>query len=153
MSYIIIIGAKSDIAKAVAMQYAKAGFNLYLAARSAQELEVYARHIEIKTQNTVHLVELDILDFNSHKDFYNSLIEKPIGVISAVGYLGSQQEAEIDSNEFNKIINTNFFVLANLLNIISNDFEERKSGFIVGISSVAGDKGKKSNYVYGAAKS
>ena len=46
-----------------------------------------------------------------------------------------------------------FFGLANLLNIISNDFEERKSGVIVGISSVAGDKGKKSNYVYGAAKS
>ncbi len=152
MSYVLIIGAKSDIAKAVARRYAKEGYNLYLAARDSNEQEEFANDIHIRTQKDVKCVELDILDYTSHKAFYNALEEKPFGVLSAVGYLGEQNKAQNDFKEAKKIIDTNYTGIVNLFNIIANDFEKRKSGFIIGISSVAGDRGRKSNYIYGSAK-
>ena len=152
MSMVLIIGAKSDIAKAVARKYAKQGYDLFLAARNSDELEALARDIEIRSQQIVKYGELDILDFNSHQAFYDSLEEKPIGVVCAVGYLGSQDKAQLDFTEAQRITNTNYLGITRLFDIIASDFESRGNGFMVGISSVAGDRGRKSNYVYGAAK-
>ncbi|SMP87774.1 Short-chain dehydrogenase [Epsilonproteobacteria bacterium SCGC AD-308-E02] len=152
MSYILIIGAKSDIAKATAREYAKHGYDLYLAARNVSELDEFANDITVRTQRTVKTVELNILDYQSHQSFYEQLQEKPLGVISAIGYLGEQKKAQSDFNEAKTIMDTNYIGIVSLFNIIANDFEERKSGFIVGISSVAGDRGRKSNYIYGSAK-
>jgi short-subunit dehydrogenase len=152
MSYLLIIGAKSDIAKAVARKYAANGHDLCLAARKADDLKEFASDLTIRTQRKVTCAELDILNFASHKEFYDSLQEKPAGVITAVGYLGDQKEAQRSFSESQKIIDTNYTGLVSLLNIIADDFEQRRAGFIVGISSVAGDRGRKSNYVYGSAK-
>ncbi len=152
MSYVLILGAKSDIAKEVARIYAKHGYDLYLAARNAEELKEFANDIRIRTNREVKLLEFDILDYKSHQSFYESLDEKPLGVISAVGYLGDQQRAQKDFEEAKKIIDTNYTGIVSIFNIIANDFEKRKNGFIVGISSVAGDRGRKSNYIYGSAK-
>jgi decaprenylphospho-beta-D-erythro-pentofuranosid-2-ulose 2-reductase len=153
MSYILIIGAKSDIAKATAREYAKHGYDLYLAARNVDQLSEFANDVTVRTQQTVKTVELDILDYQSHQAFYEQLEEKPLGVIAAVGYLGKQKEAQLEFQEAQLIIDTNYTGLVSLFNIIANDFERRRNGFIVGISSVAGDRGRKSNYVYGSAKS
>jgi len=152
MSYILIIGAKSDIAKATAREYAKHGYNLYLAARNLDELKEFSNDLTVRTQRTVKLVELDILDYKAHQSFYDKLDEKPLGVISAVGYLGEQEKAQADFTEAQQIMDTNYTGIVSLFNIIANDFEKRKSGFIVGISSVSGDRGRKSNYIYGSAK-
>jgi short-subunit dehydrogenase len=153
MSYILIIGAKSDIAKATAREYAKHGYDLYLAARNTDDLNEFVNDVRVRTQQTVKAVELDILDYQSHQAFYDQLEEKPLGVISAVGYLGVQENAQLEFQEAQRIIDTNYTGLVSLFNIIANDFEQRRSGFIVGISSVAGDRGRKSNYIYGSAKS
>jgi len=152
MSTVLIIGAKSDIAKAVARQYAKQGYDLYLAARASVALDDFARDLRLRYQKNVKCVELDILDFTSHNSFYEALEEKPAGVISVVGYLGEQEKAQNDFAETQQIINSNYTGVVSLLNIIANDFQTRKSGFIIGISSVAGDRGRKSNYIYGSAK-
>ena len=152
MSYVLIIGAKSDIAKACAREYAKNGYDLYLAARNVDELSEFAQDVTTRTQKIVKLLELDILDYKSHQGFYDSIEEKPLGVISAVGYLGEQEKAESDFEEAQKIMDTNYTGVVSLFNIIANDFEKRRSGFMVGISSVAGDRGRKSNYIYGSAK-
>jgi len=152
MGYLLIIGANSDIAKELARVYAKNGYNLYLANRDISKLDTFKKDIEIKYQKDVKLLELDILDFDSHKEFYESLEKKPLGVVSAVGYLGDQKVAERDFVESKKIIDTNFTGVVSLLNIVANDFEKRGSGFIIGISSVAGDRGRKSNYIYGSSK-
>ena len=152
MSYILIIGAKSDIAKAVARKYSQQGYDLYLAARKVEELEAFSKDLTIRAETTVKCVELDVLDYASHQAFYTALPEKPLGVISAVGYLGEQEQAQSDFNETHKIIDTNYTGVVSLLNIIADDFAQRQSGFIVGISSVAGDRGRKSNYLYGSAK-
>ena len=152
MGYVLIIAAKSDIAKALAKKYAENGYNLYLAAREANELKAFANDLNIRTKNHIKCVELDILDYASHQVFYSSLPEKPEGVISAVGYLGEQQKAQADFSEAHKIMDTNYTGVVSMLNIIVDDFEQRKKGFIVAISSVAGDRGRKSNYLYGSAK-
>lgn len=152
MSFILIVGAKSDIAKATAREYAKRGYDLYLAARNASELEDFAKDITVRMQRTVRILELDILDYESHQAFYEQLEEKPNGVISAVGYLGDQQKAQIGFREAKLIIDTNYTSVVSLLNVVANDFEHRRSGFIIGISSVAGDRGRKTNYLYGSAK-
>jgi decaprenylphospho-beta-D-erythro-pentofuranosid-2-ulose 2-reductase len=152
MGYILIIGAKSDIAKAVAKKYAENGYNLYLAARKSSELHNFANDIKIRNQKDVKCIDLDILNYASHQIFYNSLEEKPIGVVSVVGYLGEQEKAQNDFEEAQKIMDTNYTGVVSILNIVANDFEKNKNGFIVGVSSVAGDRGRKSNFIYGSAK-
>lgn len=151
-NYVLIVGAKSDIAKAIAKVYSEKGYSLYLAARKSHELQEFANNIEVRTEQKVKILELDILDYQHHQQFYDNLEEKPVGVITAVGYLGNQEKGQADFVEAKRILDTNFTGVVSLLNVIARDFEKRKSGFIVGISSVAGDRGRKSNYLYGAAK-
>jgi len=152
MSFILIIGATSDIAKAVAKEYAMHGYDLYLAARNKTKLADFANDLRIRSNRKVVCIELDILDYHTHEKIYSSLEPKPLGVISAVGYLGNQELAQTDTEEAELIINTNYTGVVSLLNLIANDFEQRQNGFIVAISSVAGDRGRKSNYMYGSAK-
>ena len=152
MKWLLIVGAKSDIAKAVAREYAKNGFNLYLAGRNISELLEFKKDLEIRYNIDVILKELDINDLHKHHSFYESLNPKPDGVITAVGYLPDQKKAEKDLEETIKTLYANYVGLVCFLNVVANDFEKRKHGFIVGISSVAGDRGRKKNYIYGSAK-
>src|SRR5690554_3063837 len=145
MDYVLIIGAKSDIAEALAKKYSENGYNLYLAARNSMGIKAFANDLSIRYNNEVQCVELDILEYHSHQRIYDSLLEKPVGVIFVAGYLGEQQKAQVDFEEARKIIDTNYTGAVSILNIIANDFEKNKQGFIVGISSVAGDRGRKSN--------
>ncbi|MCK4875295.1 MAG: SDR family oxidoreductase [Sulfurimonas sp.] len=152
MSYVLIIGAKSDIAKEIARTYAKNGYNLYLAARKAEELEDLKQDIQVRSGVEVKLQEFDITAYDTHEEFYSSLEEKPLGVIVVSGYMVEQKLAQEDFNESLQTINVNYTGAVSILNIIANDFEQERRGFIVGVSSVAGDRGRKANYIYGSAK-
>ncbi len=152
MSYVLIVGAKSDIAKEVARVYAKNGYNLYLGARAVDELEEFKTDLEVRSSVSVELIELDITAYETHQSIYESLKEKPLGVIVVSGYMTEQHKAQKEWSESLNTINVNFTGAVSLLNIVANDFEEEKRGFIVGVSSVAGDRGRKTNYIYGSAK-
>lgn len=152
MEYVLIAGAKSDIGKSVAREYAKHGYNLYLAARNSTELTEFTSDIKIRNSVEVAIIELDILDYASHQHFFDALPQKLMGIILLVGYLGDQNLSEKDPEEARLILNTNFMGPVNLINIFATYFEQKKEGFIVGVSSVAGDRGRKSNYHYGSAK-
>ena len=152
MSCVLIIGAKSDIAKEVAREYAKNGYDLYLAGRNIDEMKDFENDIKIRSKADVKLKEFDITDFESHEQFYNSLEPKPLGVIVVAGYMAEQKTCENDWSKTLNTINVNFTGAVSILNIISNDMEQNKNGFIVGVSSVAGDRGRKANYIYGSAK-
>lgn len=152
MAYILILGARSDIARAVCHTFARKGFNLYLAARRHEGLEPDKMDLAIRYGVKVETREFDVIETVSHGAFYDSLGEKPLGVVCAVGYMGDQGRAEKDPGEARRIIDTNFTGCVSILSIVANDFEKRREGFIIGIGSAAGDRGKKSNYYYGSAK-
>ena len=152
MSYILIIGAKSDIAKEVARTYAKNGYDLYLAARDTADIEELATDIKVRSNVNVELFKFNITDYNSHQVFYDDLKEKPLGVIVVSGYMNEQKIVQKDWLESLNTINVNYTGAVSILNIVANDFEKERRGFIVGVSSVAGDRGRKANYIYGSAK-
>lgn len=152
MSYILILGAGSGIAKALGYIFAKNGYNIYLAGRNSEELSSYAGKLEEEFQIKADVLLFDALDFSSHRAFYSNLKEKPFGIVCTFGYLGDQKKAQEDFFETLKIINTNYTGCVSILDIIANDLEQRRQGFIIGISSVAGDRGRRSNYIYGSAK-
>jgi len=152
MSFILIIGASSDIGRAIGHEYARNGYNIYLAARDEEKIKHDAYDLAIRYRVKVKPCGLDVLDFGSHEKFYASLPEPPFGVICVAGYLGDHEKAKKDFTEIKKIIDTNYTGCVSILNTCAREFEKRKRGFIVGISSVAGDRGRQSNYYYGSAK-
>lgn len=150
---ILIIGAKSDIALAVARKFAENGFDLALAARNSHDLESTSSDLEIRYGTKVTRHDLNILDYDSFDNFINSFDELPEVVFCSVGYLGSQKNDEQDIPNSSLVIKTNFEGPSLFLGNIANHFEKRKFGTIIGVSSVAGERGRKSNYIYGSAKS
>jgi short-subunit dehydrogenase len=150
---ILILGANSDLAGCLATQFAKQGScTLVLASRDMELLEKKAADMQIRTGVVCQARYFDALDYPSHSDFYQGLDPRPDGVIVAFGCLGNQKEAEQDFQKASHIFNTNFMGAVSILEIIAADFERRRQGFIIGISSVAGIRGRKSNYHYGASK-
>jgi decaprenylphospho-beta-D-erythro-pentofuranosid-2-ulose 2-reductase len=152
MSHLLVLGAASDVAMAVAHKFAANGFNILLAARNSERLAAATSDLQIRYNIEAQTVEFDALDYGSHPHFYDTLPAKPDLVACVFGYLGSQEVAQGDFAEAERIIDTNFTGAVSLLNLVANDFEKRRSGTIIGISSVAGDRGRQSNYIYGSAK-
>ena len=149
---LLLLGAKSDIGIAIAHKFAKEGFNIQLAARNAETLEEDCSDIKIRYNKDATFHELDALDINSHKNFISSLPKLPTIAVSAIGILGNQEQDEKNVKKSIEIIRTNFEGIISILSYIANDFQIRGSGTIIGISSVAGDRGRASNYIYGSAK-
>ncbi|MEM9543488.1 MAG: SDR family oxidoreductase [Cyanobacteria bacterium P01_E01_bin.42] len=152
MKRVLVLGAKSDIAKAIAYRFAQAGCNVDLAARNSTLLEPLVKDLSIRYDCQANALEFDALNFKSHAEFYEKLGEKPDIAICIFGYLGNQENAQKDFQEAETIIDTNYTGAVSILEIIANDFEQRQQGTIAGISSVAGDRGRQSNYFYGSAK-
>ncbi len=150
---LLVLGANSDVAYAVARQFANNDqADIVLASRHLELLEKKAKDIHIRYNVTARALEFDATQFSAHLDFFQQLDPIPDGVVLAFGYLGDQATAQTDFKEARKIIDTNFAGAVSILEIVAAEFQRRGSGFIVGISSVAGDRGRQSNYLYGAAK-
>jgi decaprenylphospho-beta-D-erythro-pentofuranosid-2-ulose 2-reductase len=151
--HVLILGANSDVAQALARKFAQAERpQLTLASRDRELLEKQARDLEIRFQVAARPVDFDATDYASHAGFYGSLDPKPDVVVLAFGYLGDQKRGQEDFPEAQRIIEVNFVGAVSILEIIARDFEARGHGCIIGISSVAGERGRQSNYLYGAAK-
>jgi len=151
-SSVLIIGAKSDIGLALAHKFAAAGHLVQLAARDAAALMATKADIELRYNAAVSIYELDILDTLSFEPFVDSLPVLPSIAICVVGLLGEQAVAEQNLSVAALILRSNFEGPALLTGLLANRFERRGSGTIVGISSVAGQRGRAANYVYGSAK-
>ncbi len=150
---ILILGGNSDVAYAVARQFAAQDkADITLASRNLELLTKKAKDIEIRHHVKVQAIAFDATDNDSHQGFYDALDPKPEGVVVAFGHLGDQEKAQSDAREAHRIIQTNFTGAASILEIVAADFERRGKGFIIGIGSVSGERGRQSNYFYGAAK-
>lgn len=149
---ILILGARSDIAMAIAHCFAQNGYDIQLAARNADGLAEDKSDIELRYQVAVTQHEFDALDTASHKVFVEQLPILPDIAVCAVGYMGQQAESEKDTQATTLVMRSNYEGPASILAVLANHFEERGEGCIVGISSVAGERGRATNYVYGSAK-
>lgn len=152
MKTLMILGAGSDIAHACAVRFAKDGYDLILAGRNLQQLTLNAADLKLRYGIETQAVRVDAMDLASHQDFHDQLRCVPDGIICAIGLLGEQDRASYQPQHAQAIMLTNYVGCANLLQIAAKHMVARGSGFIVGIGSVAGDRGRQSNYTYGSAK-
>lgn len=152
---VLILGATSSIARAIAESLALRGYPLYLASREKQELERIAQDLKIRYKVDVHYGFFDADNIDDNEAFLQKVVEEVNGlegVVLAFGDLGEQQKAIYNFSEALKILNRNFIGACSIVSLCANYLEKEKKGFIIGISSVAGDRGRQSNYIYGAAK-
>lgn len=152
MSSVLLLGASSDMATAIARKFAQDKFDIILAGRNVQQLSEFKTDLEIRYNIKSAVVFFDATDFASHESFYKNLPFHPDITVCIFGYLGDQQKAAADWKETENIIQANFTGAVSILNIVAEDYKLRKSGIIAGISSVAGERGRQSNYIYGSAK-
>ncbi len=152
MKNVLILGATSDMAQAIARRFAAEGWGLVLAARSTGRLEPVASDLAIRSKVPVRALAFDAGCFDTHQAFYDAIDPKPDAVVCAFGYMGDPMAARTDFAEARLTIDVNYTGAVSILNIVAADFEARGQGDIVGISSVAGDRGRQSNYLYGSAK-
>lgn len=153
---VLVLGATSAMARASAMAFAKQGYRVVLAAQDAEENALNARDLEIRYQVACHAVPFNALDFDNHAGVLASaedaLGELPGGVVMFFGYMVEQSLAQQDFAEARKTIDVNFTAAVSLLEQFAARADQRGSGFIGIVSSVAGDRGRQSNYIYGASK-
>jgi short-subunit dehydrogenase len=153
---VLILGATSAIASALAREFAAHKFDLFLGGRDGEELNALASDLSLRYGVRAGVLCFDALDTQTHASALRSFLSGAgnalQGVVVCIGYMGDQAKGQCDWEEARRILETNFTGCVSALNILANHFEPRRAGFICAISSVAGDRGRQSNYLYGAAK-
>ena len=149
---VLVLGARSDIGLAVAHKFAALGHAIQLAARNVGTLAADRTDLELRYALPVTLHEFDALASQTHEGFVDGLPELPGIAVCAVGLMGQQEENERDPEAARRVMRSNYEGPASILAVLANRFEERGNGTLVGISSVAGERGRATNYVYGSAK-
>lgn len=155
MKRILIIGATSAIAMDVARIFANRGESLALIARDEEKIITLCKDLRVRGARGLHYFCLDINDTQKHAEAIGSCCAAYGGfdiVFVAVGFLGDQSKAITDFIEAKKIIDTNYTAVVSMISEVLPILEKQNSGVIAVISSVAGDRGRASNFIYGSAK-
>jgi decaprenylphospho-beta-D-erythro-pentofuranosid-2-ulose 2-reductase len=155
MQNVLIIGATSAIAQEVAKIYANSGAQLFLVGRNSEKLAQVAQDLMVRGATTTEIFACDLSDKSKHEEIVRSA-NKALGDIDitliAHGTLPEQKECENNVEQTLQELEVNFLSVVSLLTLIANNYEKQAKGCIAVISSVAGDRGRQSNYIYGAAK-
>lgn len=151
----IVIGATSAIAESVCRLWSVRGYNLFLVGRSQEKLDTVAKDYQVRGASSVYTHLLDVKDHTKHQGCWGAATQamgKVDGVLIAHGTLPDQKKCEESYDSAYEEINVNALSVISLCTVAANELEKLGSGHIAVISSVAGDRGRQSNYVYGAAK-
>lgn len=150
---ILIIGANSSIAKGIAHAFAKKGQDIILISRDSDNLTRLSKDIEIRFDVKCLAFGLDITDSINHQNLWNRLYQEHViqGVVYAAGYM-AKPNTLVSHEDIQRIIDVNYSAAVSFLEKVAISFSEKKKGFIIGISSISGDRGRQSNYIYGSAK-
>lgn len=152
---VLILGATSPIARAVADNYAGDGHCVSVAARDLKEAQRIAADLAIRHQVPTKALSFDARDFEQHRQLIDDAEEAcgPVEVaLLAFGFMGDQSESQEDFDRARQVIDVNYTGAVSLCEILARRMSRRRWGSIIGLSSVAGDRGRASNYVYGSAK-
>ncbi len=149
---VLILGARSDIGLATAHEFAASGHPIQLALRDPAQLEAARTDMALRHNVEVTLHAFDVLDSAGHEAFLDGLPSLPEIAVCVVGLMGDQIENEQDMDKAATVMRSNYEGPAGILARLANRFDARGHGQIVGVSSVAGLRGRATNYVYGSAK-
>lgn len=152
---VLILGGSSSIARAAANAFAAKGHSLYLGGRDLLDLERIAQDIKIRYQVDVKCGFFAAEDYDDHASFLHTVIKEMgglQGVLIAFGFYKDHKKAMADFTYALKMIEVNYTGVCSILTHCSNYLAMQGSGFIIALSSVAGDRGRQSNYIYGSAK-
>ena len=152
---ILVLGATSGIAEATCRIWASQGAQLFLVARNAEKLAAVAADLKTRGAAYVGTAVADLDDTNKHAELLSHAVNSLTGMDVAYlahGILGDQARGEQDFEHAAQILHTNFVSQVSLLTWLANFCVQRHAGVLAVISSVAGDRGRKSNYLYGSSK-
>lgn len=147
---VLILGANSDVAKQCILQYVTKGFSVIAASRNTQSLDEFVQQNNLNLKVTV--LSFDSVDFDSHQKFYDELPVKPHIVVYAAGFLVDNEKALTDFKGTQQMMLVNYMGAVSILNIIATDQTNKHLERIIGLSSLSGVRGRKSNFVYGSTK-
>lgn len=148
---VLLLGANSDVAKQCIIQYIKKGFSVLAASRDTKSLNEFVAQNQFDTTR-ISVLSFDACDFSSHQSFYDSLPEKPHIVVYAAGFLVDNSNAFNDFQGAFEMMKTNYAGAVSILNIIATDESNKNLERIIGLSSLSGVRGRKSNFIYGSTK-
>lgn len=152
---VVVIGATSGIARAISAHLARQGTALVLAGRDGGELDRLAADLTVRYRASAVVEPFDALAYATHATFAQRCLAGPDGadaVVLCFGALEAQEALDADAAAARRILDANLVGAVSVLTEVASAFEERGRGVIAVLSSVAGDRGRQSNYVYGAAK-
>jgi len=164
--WVLIIGSTSGIAGALAHQYARNNHPLLLAARDAQELEIQASDLRVRYNATVLTLQYDAapdgkVDRDNDQQFWKKCLEicaqEIYGIILCHGIMPAQNELIANFNLLRQMVEINYLSYISLLEIAAAYFENgapttSRRGFLAATGSVAGDRGRAANHLYGSTK-
>ncbi len=154
---ILLLGATSTIIRQVALRLISKNDKVCLAARNTEEAARIAADLKVRLQlKEVFVKKFDTSDMDSHQSMIESVCHDLGGldvVVVGTGELGDQIKARVSIPIVKAIIDSNYVGIATTLSVVAEFMEKQKSGCICVLSSVAGDRGRQSNYIYGSAKS
>ncbi|MCT2407355.1 SDR family NAD(P)-dependent oxidoreductase [Chryseobacterium antibioticum] len=148
---VLILGANSDVAKQCIRQYLEKGFSVLAASRDTVSLEKFVEDNKLDSSK-VRILYFDAVDFNSHQTFYDQLPVKPHIAVYAAGFLVDNEKALRDFKGTQQMMQVNYMGAVSILNIIAMDQSNAHLERIIGLSSLSGVRGRKSNFVYGSTK-
>ncbi len=152
---ILILGATSALAYETAKYFARDEADLVLVARSPAKLLAVKNDLEVRGAKQIETILADLSDLTRHQEIIDAALKPFSGldmVLVAYGTLGDQQRCAQSVEATLEQFATNCTSVISLLTLLANHFEQQRRGCIAVISSLAGDRGRQSNYVYGAAK-
>jgi decaprenylphospho-beta-D-erythro-pentofuranosid-2-ulose 2-reductase len=155
MRRVLIIGATSAIATACARLWAAEGAELFLVGRDAGKLAALADDLCVRGAASARTIQMDANDVPAHAPMVRAALEALGGIdiaLIAHGTLPDQPACEKDAELALRELSTNGTSVIALLTVLANQFEASGAGALAVITSVAGDRGRPSNYVYGSAK-
>ncbi len=152
---IVILGATSGIALEVERQLARYGLEMLLVARSAERLTALQSDLLARGAREVLTCTADLSSIRGHAKIFDFVLRSFADYDTVLLAYGSMQEQKASEESINTLVdelNTNFVSASSILSLFAADLEQRRTGCIAAITSVAGDRGRRSNYVYGSAK-
>jgi short-subunit dehydrogenase len=148
---VLILGANSDVAKECIKLYIKKGFDVIAASRSTAELHSFATTNHIP-DTCITIRHFDATAFDTHAGFYAALPAKPHIVLYAAGFQVTNEQALTDWDDTYRMMQVLYAGAVSILNRIVMDKDNSNLQRIIGLSSLSGVRGRKSNFIYGSTK-